>query len=90
MKIVINTCYGGYGLSDKAMRKLGIEDEDDIKRTDERLIKLVEKDPEGTSGDFAELAVVEIPDEATDYDFMEYDGVESIIYVVDGKIHYAD
>lgn len=35
------------------------------------------------------LEVVEIPEEATDWEIDEYDGQESITYVVDGKIYHA-
>lgn len=38
-------------------------------------------------GRLEHLIVVEIPDESTDYYIEDYDGVESVIYVVDGKIH---
>ena len=51
------------------------------------LIKLIESGVD-CDGDFAKLEVVEIPDNTTDYEFDEEDGYESIIYVVDGKIHY--
>ena len=30
-----------------------------------------------------------IPDNATDWDIEDYDGNETLIYVVDGKIHYC-
>ena len=89
MKIIINKCYGGYGLSNKALNSLGIEYEGDIERTDPRLVEIVEADAEKASGKFAKLKVVEIPDEATDYSVDEYDGFESVIYVVDGKLHWA-
>lgn len=87
MKIVINECYGGYGLSNWALKELGIEYAEDIARTDSRLIYLVEYDAESTSGRYAELEVVEIPDNATDWEINEYDGLEEIIFVVDGKLH---
>jgi len=89
MKIVVNKCYGGYGLSNKALNILGIKYEGDIERTDPRLVKVVEADAEKASGHYAKLKVVEIPDEATDYSVDEYDGFESVIYVVDGKLHWA-
>lgn len=44
---------------------------------------------EGVSGESAKLVVVDIPDEATDYIVQEYDGMESVIYVVDGIIYFA-
>lgn len=89
MKIVINECYGGYGLSNWALKELGIEYAEDIARTDPRLIYLVEYDAESTSGRYAELEVVEIPDNATDWEINEYDGLETITYVVDGKLYHT-
>lgn len=89
MKIVINKCYGGYSLSEEALATLGIQCDEGVKRTDSRLVEIVEADPEAASGVFAKLAVVEIPDEATDYHVDEYDGFESVIYVVDGKLCWA-
>ena len=94
MKFVLNQCYGGFGLSDWALWKLNIDphniDWDDFpSRDDPELISLVEQYPDKVSGECAELEVVEIPDNCTDYEFIDYDGMESIIYVVDGKIHHA-
>ena len=76
----------------------------DVSRTDPVLIDLVEREmsmnPRKTgypffgnynkivSGLCARLKVVEIPDEATDWKIDEYDGSESLIYVVDGKIQH--
>jgi len=91
MKIVINGCYGGFGLSKRVMKALGIEHEYEVARTDKRLIELVERCGSDyvSRGDCTSLEVVEIPDEATDWTIREYDGLETIIYVVDGKLHYA-
>lgn len=93
MKIVINGCYGGFGLSKKALGILGVEDEyeyyDDAKRTDTELIKVVEELGKEADRNFSQLTVVEIPDEATDFEIEEYDGSESVIYVLDGKIYRA-
>lgn len=89
MKLVINTCYGGFGLSDKAKEMLG-ENAYKLERDDPKLVKVVEMlGSKEASEEYGMLEVVEIPDNATDYEIDEYDGYESIIYVVDGKIHHA-
>ena len=89
MKIVINRCYGGFSITDGCAEKLGIDkwDASDY-RTDERLIEMVEKSADGVSGYCSQLTVVEIPDNMTDYEVNEYDGFESITYVVDGLLHH--
>ena len=98
MKIVVNDCFGGFSLSPYAANCLGFDTccpeipgtiSQRKLRTDPRLIEMVEKDSIKTSGIAAELKVVEIPDEVTDWMVDEYDGNESIIYVLDGKLHRA-
>ena len=90
MKIVINSCFGGLSLSESCAQALGCDTyPDDNIRTDARLIEMVEADAEFASGHCAKLQVVEIPDSATDYYINEYDGAEDIIYVVNGKLHWA-
>lgn len=91
MKIVINADFGGFEISEECEQLLGLEpyeyDEEDL-RTDARLIALVEKDADWTSGECATLKVVEIPDEVTDWEISEYDGSESIIAVINGKLRH--
>lgn len=130
MKIVINRCFGGFGLSDKAMHryaelkgiklypekdKFGLttyytvpegervkelpgrwmdhSEEDrkayneayssqyiysrDIARSDEHLVQVVEELGDSASGDFAKLAIVEIPD-GVEWEISEYDGNEHV------------
>lgn len=90
MKLVINKCFGGFGISDSAAEILGIDEYDFIDRDDENLIALIdEKGSEFVSGSFAKLKIVEIPDAYTDYTIDEYDGMERVIYVVNGKLHFA-
>lgn len=97
MKVVLNKKYGGFSLSENALNDLGIEEEDRIDycydnntRFDEHLIQLIEeKGSEYCSGFCAELEIVEISDFITDYKIMDYDGMETIIYVEDGKIRQA-
>lgn len=86
MKIVVNKCYGGFGLSDWAMEQLGINVYYDIDRTDSRLVELVENFPEKVDNFYSNLIVVSIPDTSTDWEIDEYDGLETVIYVIDGKI----
>ena len=93
MKLVLNKCFGGFGISDSAAEILGIDEYafyDFIDRDDENLISLInEKGSDFVSGPFARLEIVEIPDSYTDYTIDEYDGMERVIYVVNGKLHYA-
>ncbi len=90
MKLVINRCYGGFSLSASAVKALDLHSAySDIDRNDERLIALVETDADKASGESAKLRVVELPDEITDYEVDEYDGYESVTYVLDGKIYHA-
>ncbi len=87
MKIVVNRCFGGFSVSDEACEALGLDSIYGADRYDERLIHMVEDNAYETSGWAAKLAVVEIPDEATDHIIIDYDGCESVCYVVDGKIY---
>lgn len=89
MKICINTCFGGFGLSDEALQMLGFETRYPwISRTDSRLIEVVNTLGEAANGYSARLAIVDIPDEATDWEIEEYDGSEGIVYVLDGKLYH--
>ena len=93
MKLVINTCYGGFGIKPEIVKEYGFDKRalldyryEKESRTDKKLIELIESGIDCNS-ECSELAVVEIPDEATDYYIEEYDGAENVLYVLDGKIH---
>lgn len=109
MKVAINRCYGGFGLSDKAFSELlirkGVDHErtkskyDDFgdnfykaghlndddyylsvydythDRSDKDLIDVIEEMGEEAWGGYAELAIVDIPDDV-EYTIEEYDGIE--------------
>lgn len=84
MKLVINGTFGGYGdgVADEfkaLVAKYGGE------RTAPELVAFVEEHPD----DCGNLKVVEIPDESTDYLIEEYDGAETVYYVINGIIHFA-
>ncbi len=80
MKIVINTCYGGFSLS-KAGEEKYLElsnktfDSWDIKRDDPNLVKTVEKLGKDSFGEYAELTIVDIPN-GVNWEIEEYDGIE--------------
>lgn len=83
MKIVLNKCYGGFGLSDRALSlynkkaKTNISWARDIDRSDPVLIKVVEMLGEEVNTRFSELKIVEIPD-GVDWEITEYDGIEQV------------
>ena len=83
IKVVINDCYGGFGLCDAALEEYkgrkGITDPNfyyyDIPRDCPVLVEMVERgDVDGT---FSDLKVVEIPDGVNWY-IEEYDGLEHV------------
>jgi hypothetical protein len=87
-KVVINRCYGGFSLSEHAetlyKERKGITDKNwyywDISRDDPVLVQIVEELGASADGGYAELAVVDIPDEV-EWQVEEYDGKEWVAEV---------
>ena len=83
MKIVINGCYGGFGLSDTALEMYNelsgstIEYCHDMARNDPFLIQVVETMGDNANSWTSELRIVEIPDDVQ-WEIDEHDGLESI------------
>ena len=84
MKVVVNRCCGGFGLSKEAYEYLGLvwdnygyKYSDYNARTDKKLIECVETLGYKANGRFADLEVVEIPDDVEWY-IDNYDGIETI------------
>jgi len=89
-KVVINSCYGGFGLSEDAKRLFNqiqidrkipvtVWDEiwvGDIPRHHPILIQVVELLGDAAGSDYSSLEVVEIP--GNQYRISEYDGYESV------------
>jgi len=75
MKIVINGCYGGFGLSQDASAKLGLGQYDGVPRDSPELVALVESMGTLVNGPYADLRVIEIPD-GVEWEIEEYDGIE--------------
>ena len=88
MKIVINNDYGGFGLdvSEKGKQLIKLANKLGEERTNQVLVEFVENNPD----ECGDLVVVTIPDKATDWTIWECDGLEEVIYVLDGKLHYAE
>lgn len=83
MQIVINSCYGGFGLSDKALVLYNALANTDIQccfeleRNDPILVRVVKTLGDEANGRFAKLRIVEIPDDVN-WEISDYDGCESI------------
>ena len=84
MKIVINTCYGGFSLSEKGIaRSLEIAGitptkdfyNRDIPRDDPALVRVVKEMGAVADGRCAALKIVDIPDDV-EWQIEEYDGLE--------------
>lgn len=79
MKVVFNACYGGFSLSAAACQRLGLEHSGrDTERDDPKLVAVVEELGEASWGDFAELAIRDIP-AGSCWRIDEYDGMESVM-----------
>ena len=82
-RIVINDCYGGFGLSNRAKteycRMTGVNEADfnerDIPRDDPYLVKIVKDLGMGANGNHSNLKIVEVPGDV-EWQIEEYDGAE--------------
>lgn len=95
MKIVINDKFGGFSLPDGFIEEHNlswaeIEDYEwgDYypgykKRACPKLVQYLEEHP----NECGSLVIIEIPDETTDWTVSDYDGLETLHYVVDGKLY---
>jgi hypothetical protein len=86
-KVVYNGCFGGFGMSDKAIdRYWELKGEPapsdwwpiDVSRTDPFLVQVVEELGEDSSGGWGNLQIRDVPT-GTLYRIEEYDGFESVI-----------
>ena len=82
MKIAISKSFGGFHLPKKFCKMYRCDENANVSRTENILIDFIENMPEFAK----DLAVVEIPDGATDWMISNYDGMETVYFVVDGKI----
>ena len=85
MKIVINGDFGGFGYGIESIEFRTLVNRLASDRKNPELVDFVKNHPE----DCGDLVIATIPDNATDYVINENDGLETLIYVVDGMIHFA-
>lgn len=85
MKLVLNRNWGGFHLPKEFCELYDCSAYDDIERNDSRLVSFIEN----KGGKFGDLKIVEIPDDNTDYRIDDYDGMETVTYVVGGKMYDA-
>lgn len=82
-KIVVNSCFGGFGLSSEAMNRLRqLKNEPDLyihdlDRTDPCLVQVVEELGSKANDRASDLRIADVPDDVNWY-IHDYDGVESI------------
>ena len=83
MKIVINKCFGGFGLSNVAIERYNVLSGKEVssyydrERNDPHLVQVVEEMGDLANSNYSELKVVEIPDDVS-WHIHEYDGLEHV------------
>ena len=96
MKVVLNSCFGGFGLSEKAHARYTQitgnkynEYGADANRADPALVQVVEELGSEASGMCARLRIVIIPD-GVRWEIQEYDGSETLTNPLeDYEVKYA-
>jgi hypothetical protein len=83
MKVVINRCFGGFGISDTALARYNeladtkLETYHGMDRADPLLVQVVEELGKDADNVYSELKIVDIPDDIEWY-IHEYDGLEAV------------
>lgn len=82
-KVIVNTCFGGFNFNNEC----GFKKHD--RENPAAIAYLEQVGSNKASGHFARLGIAEFPAAATDWELSEYDGIEHVIYVLDGKLFHA-
>lgn len=91
MRIVYNSGFGGYGLSEKALKLYNeragrtVEFRYKIARHDPILVSVVEELGDEANDKYSDLALIDIP-EGYDYTIDDYDGLEHVELVVNEDV----
>ena len=83
-KMVLNSNWGGFRVPDGFEIPEGVS-RYEFPRDDAALVEYVETHAD----ECRDLRVVTLPDNITDWMLNDYDGLETVYYVVNGKIHSA-
>lgn len=83
MKIALNRCFGGYQLKENYYDQLDRDDPELVQYLENHKDNMQEIQENGSN-----IKVIEFPDESTDWYIDEYDGLEELIYVLNGKLHF--
>lgn len=87
MIILANKTWGGYSHTDEFVKHFGLKDEwDEIDFGSRNIPEYIEFYHHHDRGD---IGFCYVPDDATDWDIMEYDGKEWVVYVQNGKLNYS-
>lgn len=89
MTIILNRCYGGFHIPEAFARAHGLDEYDDIERTDPELVEFVQSHGGRFEEGCACLCAVSFPEGVTDWEIDEYDGYERMTYVLDGKLGHC-
>ena len=85
MKVIINTCYGGFSLSEKALSRLGklnddLPHKDSVRyRSNPELVQVVEELGEEANGKNASLKVINIPEGDDEQYIVSQAGKEHVV-----------
>ena len=88
-KIVINSCYGGFGISEFAKQELEKRNvkfntwasQRELRESPHLIFLLEEYGADKISGKYVDLKIIEIPDieDLPEYEIDDYDGMEQIL-----------
>lgn len=100
MKVVLNMNFGGFIIPDDVYDRLGIDYRSELatdivwrrgkSRSDPKVVEAFEESNnywKERGEPLDDIVIAVIPDESTDFLITEYDGMETLYYVLDGKIH---
>src|SRR5690606_13148464 len=93
MKVVINKCFGGFGLSESAQKRFeeltGKRPSAFIERDDPAVVQVVEEMGVSANGVCASLKIITLPD-GVDWEIQDYDGFETLTQpLIDLEEKYA-
>lgn len=90
MKIVYNNNWGGFAWPFSIAIAFNLIERYDPTREDRCNPEIIEALQTLNDRESGDLAICEIPDEATDWMVIDYDGRETVYYVFNGQLYSSD